>query len=439
LNGKRKTFLREGEEMQDSIAILKERYLANIKENPDLYIGIELEFPIVNLQGGATDTRVTKELLVRLNSDYGFIVERRDSEGNPIQLKASDSEDRILFEVSYNILEFAFDKAKTIQEVERRFNHYLDTIQKILRKSHHELQGHGLHPFWKENDNGPVKYPRYQMLMQYLALSEKIGGDFFHRHPDYGSYICGSQVQLDVSRANFIQVINTFNQIEAAKAYLFANSELLTEDFNTRISRDRFWEESMHGLLVENVGVNPHDFKDEEDFFNYLNHTAIFNVEREGDTYYFPPIVAGEYLKQEQIKGYNLSGKESLVIPHADDFCNHRSYQYQDLTTRGTIEFRSVCTQPLNSTFAATAFHLGLLLNLDKLEAYLQSALFFTTFGRDYKALRRQFSKKRLTDEEETAIVEFSKGLLLLAEEGLDKRGEQEMTYLQPLKEELGL
>ena len=217
--------------MQDSIAILKERYLANIKENPDLYIGIELEFPIVNLQGGATDTRVTRELLVRLNSDYGFIVERRDSEGNPIQLKASDSEDRILFEVSYNILEFAFEKAKTIQEVEIRFNHYLDTIQKILRKSHHELQGHGLHPFWKENDNGPVKYPRYQMLMQYLTLSEKIGGDFFHRHPDYGSYICGSQVQLDVSRANFIQVINTFNQIEAAKAYLFANSELTSRRF----------------------------------------------------------------------------------------------------------------------------------------------------------------------------------------------------------------
>ncbi len=44
-----------------------------------------------------------------------------------------------------------------------------------------------------------------------------------------------------------------------------------------------------------------------------------------------------------------------------------------------------------------------------------------------------------LTVEEETAIVEFSKGLLLLAEEGLEKRSKQEMTYLQPLKEELGL
>ena len=423
--------------MQDSIDILKERYLANIKENPDLYIGIELEFPIVNLEGGATDTRVTKALLARLNTDYGFIVERRDLDGNPIQLKASDSEDRILFEVSYNILEFAFEKAKIIQEVEIRFNHYLDIIQQILRKDHHELQGHGLHPFWKENDNQPVKYPRYQMLMQYLALSEKIGGDFFHRHPDYGSYICGSQVQLDVSRTNFIQVINAFNQIEAAKAYFFANSELITEDFNTRISRDRFWEESMHGLLVENVGVNPYDFKNEEDFFNYLNHTAIFNAEREGDTYYFPPIAAGEYLKQGQIKGYNLSGRESLVSPCADDFHYHRSYQYQDLTTRGTIEFRSTCAQPLNRTFAPAAFHLGLLANLEEVTAYLKDCDFFKLEGRAYKDLRRKYSQIDLTQTEQDAIRSFASDLLQLAIKGLKMRKKGEERYLFPLVNEV--
>ena len=429
--------MREGEEMQDSIDILKERYLTNIKENPDLYIGIELEFPIVNLEGGATDTRVTKELLARLNSDYSFIVERRDLDGNPIQLKASDSEDRILFEVSYNILEFAFEKAKIIQEVEIRFNHYLDIIQQILRKDHHELQGHGLHPFWKENDNQPVKYPRYQMLMQYLALSEKIGGDFFHRHPDYGSYICGSQVQLDVSRGNFIQVINAFNQIEAAKAYLFANSELITEDFRTKIARDRFWEESMHGLLVENVGVNPYDFKNEEDFFNYLNHTAIFNAEREGDTYYFPPIAAGEYLKQGQIKGYNLSGRESLVSPRADDFHYHRSYQYQDLTTRGTIEFRSTCAQPLNRTFAPAAFHLGLLANLEEVTAYLKDCDFFKLEGRAYKDLRRKYSQIDLTQTEQDAIRSFASDLLQLAIKGLKMRKKGEERYLFPLVNEV--
>ncbi|EMG31792.1 gamma-glutamylcysteine synthetase putative [Streptococcus oralis subsp. tigurinus AZ_3a] len=98
-----------------------------------------------------------------------------------------------------------------------------------------------------------------------------------------------------------------------------------------------------------------------------------------------------------------------------------------------------MCTQPLNRTFAATAFHLGLLVNLDQLEAYLQKALFFITFGRDYKSLRRQFSRKKLTYEEEAAISEFSKDLFILAEEGLEKRDKQEMVYLQPLRDKLGL
>ena len=79
------------------------------------------------------------------------------------------------------------------------------------------------------------------------------------------------------------------------------------------------------------------------------------------------------------------------------------------------------------------------MVNLDKLEAYLEAAPFFKEFGQNYKFLRRQFSKKKLTDEEETAIIEISKDLLLLAEEGLEKRNKQEMTYLQPLKGELSL
>ena len=117
----------------------------------------------------------------------------------------------------------------------------------------------------------------------------------------------------------------------------------------------------------------------------------------------------------------------------------HRSYQFQDITTRGTVEFRSVCTQPLDRTFASAAFHLGLLVHLDKLEAYLETAPFFERFGRDYKSLRRQFSKKHLTDEETAGIVQFSKDLLAIAEQGLKIRGQQEMTYLEPLKEKLTL
>ena len=425
--------------MSRSVELLKKRYLKNIKEEPDLFIGIELEYPIVNLEGEATDIEVVKDLFRYLPSVLGFTIEKVDDFGNPIQLLDPVSQDTILFEVAYTTIEFAFGKAESIQEVEERFRAYMDTIQKKLGESNHAIVGSGIHPYWEENENQPVASARYQMLMAYLSLSKKVTESDLHQFPEYGAFICGSQVQLDVSKSNFLRVINAFTQIEAAKAYLFANSEFSGADWDTKISRDIFWEESMHGIYPENVGVNARLFKDEEDFFDYLDHSAIFTAERDGQTYYFYPIQAMDYLATPEIQAFSLNGDEVLIHPQEKDFETHRSYQYQDLTTRGTVEFRSVCTQPLDRTFASAAFHLGLLVNLDQLETYLQKAPFFTTAGRDYKFLRRQFSKKQLTNEEETAVLEFSKDLLILAEEGLEKRDKQEMIYLQPLKEELGL
>ena len=425
--------------MSRSVDLLKKRYLENIKEKPDLFVGVELEYPVVNLEGKATDIEVVKELFWYLSSVLKFTVEKVDDFGNPIQLLDPVSRDTILFEVAYTTVEFAFGRAKSIQEVEERFNFYMATIQNKLGEANHAIVGCGIHPNWDKNENSPVAYPRYQMLMDYLNLSRNVTESDLHHFPEYGAFICGSQVQMDVSKSNYLRVINAFTQIEAAKAYLFANSEFSGADWDTKISRDIFWEESMHGIYPENVGVNARLFKDEEDFFDYLDHSAIFTAERDGQTYYFYPIQARDYLAMPEIQAFTLNGDEVIIYSQEKDFETHRSYQYQDLTTRGTVEFRSVCTQPLERTFASAAFHLGLLVNLEKLESYLEIAPFFKEFGRNYKSLRRQFSKKKHTDEEESTIIEFSKDLLLLAEEGLVMRNKQEMTYLQPLKEELGL
>ena len=425
--------------MSPSIQLLKDRYLKNIKENPELYIGIELEFPIVHTKGQLTDIEVSKDLMHFLVDALSLEVEKVDQEGGPIQLVEPKSQDRILFEVSYTTVEFAFGKAKSIQEVEERFRAYMEVIQEKLREKDHAIQGWGIHPNWDINDNRPVAYPRYQMLMDYLSMGSHQESAHLHDFPQYGAFICGSQVQLDVSKSNYLRVINTFTQIEAAKAYLFANSQFSGADWDTQISRDIFWEESMHGIYPENVGVNAKLFKDEDDFFDYLDRSAIFTAERDGETYYFSPILAKDYLSTSRIRAFGINGKEVSIVPEEKDFSSHRSYQFQDLTTRGTVEFRSVCTQPLDRTFASAAFHLGLLVNLDKLEAYLETAPFFERFGRDYKSLRRQFSKKHLTDEETAGIAQFSKDLLAIAEQGLEMRGQSETTYLEPLKEELGL
>ena len=425
--------------MSPSVQLLKDRYLKNIKENPELYIGIELEFPIVHMKGQPTDIEVSKELMRFLVDALSLEVEKEDQDGNPIQLVEPMSQDRILFEVSYTTLEFAFGRAQKIQEIEGRFGTYMKVIQKKLGEKNYAIQGCGIHPNWNINDNLPVAYSRYQMLMDYLKMGNNQESVSLHDFPAYGAFICGSQVQLDVSKSNYLRVINAFTQIEAVKAYLFANSEFLGADWDTLISRDIFWEKSMHGIYPENVGVNDRLFKDEDDFFDYLDRSAIFTAERDGETYYFSPIRARDYLATDEILAYTLNGKETLLVPQEKDFQTHRSYQYQDLTTRGTVEFRSVCTQPLDRTFASAAFHLGLLVNLDKLETYLETAPFFERFGRDYKSLRRQFSKKQLSDEETAGIVQFSKDLLAIAEQGLEMRGQSEMSYLESLKEKMTL
>lgn len=413
---------------QQAIKLLKEKYLSNMKEDSELFVGVELEFPIVETNGNKTNIEVTKNLFRTLANLSDFEVEKKDDDQNPIQLVHCSSKDRILFELSYNTIEFAFERAHSIDEVAKRFEAYLKIIQPILQENNHEIQGHGIHPLWKENDNSPVKIERYKMLMAFLAMNGT--GMKTHPYPSYGAFICGNQVQLDVRRDNYIRIINAFNKIEAAKAYLFSNSEFSAEAWDTKIARDIFWEESLHGYYRENVGIFPKDYQSEEEFFNNLARTAIFTVTREGKSYYFKPIRVEDYLDQKEIIAYTTDGKEKNINPVKEDLKQHRSYQFQDLTARGTVEFRSVCTQPLETTFAPIAFKLGLFVQLEKLENYLEHCSFLRNEKQDYRNLRKKYSKKILSKKEKEKIKTFSKELLEISKSGLLERGYEEEKYL---------
>lgn len=413
--------------MIDLHTALCDRYLRPLKEKPDLYLGVELEFPIVHRQGQATQVEVSKALMHHLLSQ-GFELDQVDSLGQPIAVKSPETGDVILFELSYNTLEIAFAKAKTIGQVEARFQTYLSLIQDFLGHHQHELQGCGIHPNWHLNDNSPVALPRYQMLVAYLGLAAN--EQSCHPFTDYGAFICGNQVQFDLSRDDYLPVLNAFNQIEPAKAYLFHNSAFGGSDWDTTIARDLFWEESMHGLFKENIGVYPKDFESEAAYLTYLSQSAMFTVEREGQTLYFPPKRLVDYFSSQEIEATDLLGQSHQIKPQLADLAYHRSYHYQVLTKRGTMELRSVCTQPLEATFAPIAFQLGLLENRQSLETYLAQAPFFETYGRDYPRLRRQFSRQTLSADEQQAIRDFSQDLLALARQGLSQRQQGEEAYL---------
>ena len=121
--------------------LLRERYFSKLKATDELFVGIELEFPIVNLSAKAVVFSVVFELFAHIVDQLPFSIEKTDAFERPIQLVSDENEDRILFEVGYNTLEFAFDKAKTIQEVDDKFKQYLSVIQPFL-KSHNHLFSH---------------------------------------------------------------------------------------------------------------------------------------------------------------------------------------------------------------------------------------------------------------------------------------------------------
>ena len=104
---------------QQAIKLLKEKYLSNMKEDSELFVGVELEFPIVETNGNKTNIEVTKNLFRTLANLSDFEVEKKDDDQNPIQLVHCYSKDRILFELSYNTIEFAFERARSINDVLR--------------------------------------------------------------------------------------------------------------------------------------------------------------------------------------------------------------------------------------------------------------------------------------------------------------------------------
>ena len=84
----------------------------------------------------------------------------------------------------------------------------------------------------------------------------------------------------------------------------------------------------------------------------------------------------------------------------------------------------------IRNTFAPIAFELGLFVQLEKLENYLEHCSFLKNEKQDYRNLRKKYSKKILSKKEKEKIKTFSKELLEISKSGLLERGYEEEKYL---------
>lgn len=417
---------------------LYEKYIAPTMRKKEGYIGVEIEIPILNRKKGPVDFSVVHEITGRFIEHFHFEPEGEDEEGNTYSAFGSVTGDMLSYDCSYNNLELSMGRARDLHTIYRRFCEYYTFLLQEFQKYDHTLTGMGVNPYRIYNRNEPIPNGRYRMLFHHLQGYKSYRlPKYFHDYPDYGLFSSASQVQLDVEYEDLLTTIRAFSRLEPIKAILFANSVLLGEHEELLCCRDVLWEASTHGINPHNIGMFNCDFDTVEDLLSYLETTSMYCVEKDGKYINFPPVPVREYFQQNTWDGEYFDGSAYRTIrfrPELPDLTYLRTFKFEDLTFRGTIEFRSVCCQPIGDCMTVAAFHLGLQENLHQLDELLREDHVIYHRGYTASELRHMFTYAKLpgfVNEDELYALVYR--IVQLAEDGLRKRGMGEEKYLLPL------
>lgn len=162
---------------------------------------------------------------------------------------------------------------------------------------------------------------------------------------------------------------------------------------------------------------------------------------RDGAYINFPSMNLLEYFKKEYVRGEiycNGKYKEIEIKPCIDDIKYLRPFKFINLTFRGTVEFRSVCTQPIKDSLSVAAFHVGLKEKLDELEELISHDKVIYHKGYTAGELRKLLIQDELPAFiDKNDLCKLSMDIVDLANIGLEERGFGEEIFLNPLYERI--
>ena len=414
------------------------KYISRTLEPRPRRIGIEIEMPVVNLAKAPVEENVVFAMAAAFREHFGFEPVSLDANGQPNSMADPVTGDDLSFDCSYSNLELSMGKGSDLFVLKERFESYYRFINRFFAEYGYTLTGMGINPYFNINRNQPVPNERYRMLYHYLHSyrSHTEAPVIFHDRPDFGTFTSASQVQIDVCHDELIDVINVFGLLEPYKSLLFANS-YLPEFPDLLCARNMLWERSMQGYNPHNVGMFEYKLRDTDDLLRYIKTQSIYCTVRDGKYIDFTPIPVIEFFDKKAITGEYFDGNEYKQVtfsPVLEDLEYLRTFKFEDLTFRGTIEFRSSCCQPIKDSMTVAAFHIGLLENIPALKELLENDDVIYSHGYSATELQREFSRRSLpTFVDKQQLSQQLTKIVSLAAEGLSKRGKGEEIFVQTL------
>jgi len=425
-------------ERQEVLERLYDKYIKPTVGKQDLYVGVEIEMPIVNLAKEAVDFAVVHDLTRRFKQEFGFYTAVIDENKEACSLVHFQNDDILSYDCSYNNLELSFGRERDLNAVNERFIAYYRFISKTLAESNYTLTGMGINPYRRYNNHTPIPNGRYRMLYHHLASYKKYRIPmFFHSYPNYGMFSSASQVQLDVREEELIDTIRAFSLLEPVKAVLFSNAVLTGEQEDLLCCRDMLWGNSTHGINPHNVGMFEKLPESIEELLEYIASTSIYCTEQDGKYINFEPVNVVEYFGKDAVDGEYYQDGEYRKIrfqPRPEDLSYLRSFKFEDLTFRGTIEFRSICCQPISEAMTVAAFHLGLIGQAARLGEILENDRVLYGHGFGASELRVLMNLRKIPEfVDEDGLRTLLREILTLSKNGLVARGLGEERFLAPL------
>ncbi len=391
--------------MNNPREIIRDRFIKPFIGKNIGNIGVELEFPLINNNGGDVDTKFVASIMDFIE-EKGFSCVLYGAGGEKLFME-NEKGDCLSFDNSYNNFEFSMMYGDNLLDIKNRFDSYYEMVQNYLVQKNHSLADRGTNPNYANISVNHTPFATYNMVQEYL---HKFSGT--HGYNDFPAFMSSVQTHLDIGEENLPRAYTLFCKLDFVRGLLFGNSPDF-EGKGWRIFRDYLWEKSGFGNSPETTGSVDRKFETIEDIIDFYVEKGMFNRIRNGEYEVFSPVPIKEYFLREDAK------KEDIEC--------YLSFRNVELTCRGTLEVRSDCAQKKGRFFMPPAFNLGILHNMEKAEKTLNAFLKDCNIDRPNSELRKLVNECR---EEQIApkfiLDELCAEMISIAREGLISRGKGE-------------
>ncbi len=386
---------------------LNDYFIAGIKSNKNLKIGIEHEKFILNKNSlrpiSYDESYGIKDILEKL-SNKGWTPYYDDNQKTIIAL--TKGKESITLEPGGQI-ELSGAPLDNIHQTCEETTNHLSELKKLGEEFNFILLGMGVEPNLKLDDFPWMPKQRYKIMKKYMQQVGKLGHHMMKR-------TCTNQVNIDYSsEEDMVNKLRIMLNLEAIATSIFSNSPFDQSKVSKFKSlRSHFW----HHTDPDRTGLLPFVFEkgfNFEKYTDYALNVPMYFIKREHNyidmtNYTFKDFFDGKCSDiNHEVTLNDWSDHLTTLFPQA------RLKQYLEIRSMDACNWDLICSQP--------AFWVGILYDdeiLDKLKEITEG---WTIEDRQYLNQRAP-EEGLMTEFKQRKLIDFAQEFYELSKKGLNKR-----------------